>query len=335
MKKVFRIVGILVLVLVLAVGSLAIYVKTALPDVGEAPDLQIEYTEERIEHGRYLANAVTVCMDCHSTRDWSRFSGPLTPGTEGKGGERFSHAEGFPGVFYSRNITPAGISRYTDGELFRLITTGVTKEGRAIFPVMPYPYYAQMDAEDIYSIIAYVRSLEPVHNEVLESRADFPVSLILNTMPKKAPLMKRPDKSDELLYGAYITNAAACKECHTPENKGQIIPELAFSGGRSFVFPDGSVVRSANITPDETTGIGKWTKQAFIRRFKQHVDSSYVVPVVNQGDFNTIMPWTMYANMTEEDLGAIYTYLQSLQPKTNNVEKFTPAVSKQLTSGEN
>src|SRR6202012_5065901 len=112
---------------------------------------------EKIERGRYLANYVTVCMDCHSTRDWSKFSGPLKEGTLGQGGELFNQKFGFPGTYYSRNITPEGISRYTDGELFRLITTGVTKEGKPMFPVMPYPYYGKMDPDDIMCVIAYIR----------------------------------------------------------------------------------------------------------------------------------------------------------------------------------
>src|SRR5690606_23018027 len=82
MKKVLRIVAVLVVILALAVAGLISYVKFALPDVGEAPALQIEVTPDRVERGRYLANAVAVCMDCHSVRDWSKFSGPIKPGTE-------------------------------------------------------------------------------------------------------------------------------------------------------------------------------------------------------------------------------------------------------------
>ncbi len=85
-------------------------------------------------------------------------------------------------------------------------------------------------------------------------------------------------------------------------------------------------------SPDDETGIGKWTREDFIRRFKVQADSSYVVPVVSAGDFNTIMPWTMYANMTEEDLGAIYAYLTSLKPIENKVVKFTPAMKKEMVS---
>jgi hypothetical protein len=83
MKKVLKVVGYLLLLVAIAIGGLLTYVKAALPNVGEAEDLKIEYTPERIERGRYLAHSVTVCMDCHATRDWSKFSGPPTPGTLG------------------------------------------------------------------------------------------------------------------------------------------------------------------------------------------------------------------------------------------------------------
>jgi mono/diheme cytochrome c family protein len=312
----------------LAVASLLIYLKTALPDVGPAPDIKIAYTPERIAHGRYLALAVTVCVDCHSKRDWAKFSGPLVEGSLGMGGQRFDQKVGLPGVYYSRNITPEGISRYSDGELFRLITTGVDKEGRALFPVMPFSYYGRMDPEDIYDIISYVRSLDPIKNDVPEHVSDFPMNFIINTLPQKAEPQKRPDTTDVLAYGAYTINATACKECHTQVNKGQVIPELAFAGGREFQMPDGSVVRSANLTQDMGTGIGKMTEEVFIQRFKEYADSSYTSPVISSGEFNSIMPWSMYARMKRSDLAAIYAYLKTVKPIANAVVKFTPPEKK-------
>lgn len=325
MKKIFKIVGILLIVLVLSIAAVIAYVKVALPDVGPPPALKVDATTERIERGRYLANAVTICMDCHSIRDWSKFSGPIAPGTLGQGGERFDHSVGFPGIYYSKNITPAGITRYTDGELYRVITTGVNKDGRAMFPVMPYSHYGKMDDEDIYSIIAYLRTLQPIDNPVEESVSDFPMNIILNTIPVKGTPEKRPDPVDKVAYGKYLVNAAACIECHTQVDKGQVIPELAFSGGREFAFPDGSIVRSVNITTDPDTGIGKWTEEYFINRFKMYADSSYTPPSVKPGEFNTIMPWVMYASMTTEDLSAIFAYLKTLPPRKNMVVKFQPS----------
>lgn len=94
-KKIFRILFIVFIVLILGIGGLLTYLKTALPNVGDAPDLTITSTPELLERGSYLANHVTVCMDCHSGRDWSKFSGPLIPGTLGQGGEIFDQKLGF------------------------------------------------------------------------------------------------------------------------------------------------------------------------------------------------------------------------------------------------
>ncbi len=324
MKKFFKILGYALLILVLVISGLLIYVKTALPNVGAAQVLKIEYSPERIERGTYLANSVTICMDCHSTRDWTKFAGPLTDGTLGMGGERFDQKVGFPGVYYSKNITPAGISRYTDGELFRLITTGVTKEGRAMFPVMPYRHYGKMDPEDIKSIIAYIRSLAPIQNQVPESVSDFPMNFIINTIPGKANPQRMPAKSDQLAYGTYMANACSCIECHTNVEKGKIIPELAFSGGREFNLRDGSIVRSSNLTSDVETGIGSWTEEMFISRFKSYADSGYKPQPVAIGEFNSFMPWNMYSKMTKEDIASIYRYLKNVKAIKSKIVKFTP-----------
>lgn len=196
MKRIISIVGIVLVVLLVGVGGIVGYVTFALPDVDAPESLSIEYTPERIERGKYLATAVSLCIDCHSNRDWTRFAGPVLPGTFGKGGERFDQSMGFPGVFYSRNITPAALADYSDAELYRAITSGVDRHGRALFPMMPYLYYGKMDAEDIYSIIAYVRSLEPIENAVPDSKPDFPVNLIINTLPSPPSHSRRPDPSD-------------------------------------------------------------------------------------------------------------------------------------------
>ena len=162
MKKILLTI-LMIIVICVAIGTS--FVKFGLPNVGAAPDITIELTPERIQRGEYLANHVTVCMDCHSTRDWSLYSGPIVSGTLGKGGEYFGPEMGFPGKFYSRNITPAKLVDWTDGEIFRAITTGVSKDGKALFPVMPYLYYGKMDKEDVYAIIAYIRTIPSVDIE--------------------------------------------------------------------------------------------------------------------------------------------------------------------------
>ncbi len=65
-----------------------------------------------------------------------------------------------------------------------------------------------MDKEDIYDIIAYIRTLAPVENETPDHKVDFPMDFILNTIPVKASFVQKPPKSDTLKYGAYLTNTA-------------------------------------------------------------------------------------------------------------------------------
>jgi len=315
----------IVVIVAVSLVSVLIYIKFALPDISAAPVLKVEMTPERIARGEYLANHVAVCIDCHSTRDWSRFSGPPTPGTLGKGGDLFDQKFGFPGSYYAKNITPEGISRYTDGELFRTITTGVSKEGRAMFPVMPFHYYGQMDQEDIKSIIAYIRTLPSIKNDIPESSSDFPMNFIINTLPHEANFTNLPKETDVVNYGKYLVNAGSCVECHSKFEKGSLIKGTEFGGGREFPFPDGSIVRSANISSDENTGIGGWDDETFVSLFKAHSDSATLATKLKPGEFNSIMPWTMYGKMKEVDLKAIFAYLKTVKPVTNNVVKFTPA----------
>lgn len=321
MKKLLKWLGILVILLVVLIFAGIGYIKSAMPDVGDAPDITVELTPERIARGEYLANSVTVCMDCHSTRDWSQFAGPIVPGTLGIGGERFDKTMGFPGDFYSKNITPYGIGDWTDGEVYRAITAGVDKDGEPLFPVMPYHYYGKMAQEDIYSIIAYVRSLPSVESEVPERNVEFPFSLIMRLIPKKGEPSEIPSPSNTVAYGAYLTNASGCRECHTQVKDGQVIPELEYGGGRVFEMPAGTLI-SPNLTP-HNTGLGYWTKQQFIDRFKAYQDSTYQSPEIDfMTQYNSIMPWMMYSTMTEQDLGAIYEYLKTLEPIDNTTVKW-------------
>lgn len=322
MKRFLRIALIGFSTLFLIIAGFLTYIKIALPNVGPAPDLKIEATETRLQRGAYLANAVSVCMDCHSTRDWTKFSGPLKPGTLGVGGEVFNQDFGFPGVYYSKNITPHALANWTDGEIFRAITSGVSKDGSPLFPVMPHPNYGRMDKEDIYSIIVYLRSLKPIPSEVPASSSDFPMNFIIHTIPAAPAFTAIPDTNNLVAYGKYLFNAAACDECHTKSEKGQKIAELALAGGFEFPMP-GGILRSPNITPDVKTGIGTWSEEAFIKRFKAYADSAYVIPNVEQGAFNTVMPWMMYSQMKAYDLKALYAYLRTVKPIEHQVIIYT------------
>jgi hypothetical protein len=65
-----------------------------------------------------------------------------------------------------------------------------------------------------------------------------------------------------------------------------------------------------------------WTKEQFIRKFKETLNENYKNSMYKPGEFQTIMPWTVYAGMTEQDLGSIYDYLRTIPSVKNKVEKF-------------
>jgi mono/diheme cytochrome c family protein len=329
MKKVLKVILIILSVIILAVAGILTYLKTVLPNAAPAADLKIDYTPERIAHGKYLATSVMICVECHSTRDYSKFGAPVAEGTLGAGGELFGKAQGFPGDFYAPNLTPTHLKQWTDGELFRAITMGVSKDGHALFPVMPYTLYGQLDKEDIYDVIAYIRTLDPIEKIVPPSEAAFPMNFIINTIPSEPTFTTKPDQDDQIAYGKYLFTSSACQECHTQREKGEPIPGMFLAGGFPFPFPDGTTVRSMNITSDKETGIGTWTEEQFVRKFKAYADSSFVAHEVKPGDFKTVMPWTNYATMEERDLKAIFAYLKTVPPVKNKVERFVAKSSQQ------
>lgn len=322
MKKFKKVLVYVVLTAVILVCGALSYIKFALPNVADAPDLKVEITPERVERGKYLANNVAVCIDCHSTRDWSRFSGPVDPNGIGAGGEKFDEKLGFPGEVFVPNITPHNLESWTDGELFRAITAGVKKDGSAIFPIMPYKAYGKMDQEDILSIVAYLRTLPAKETNYPERKLDFPLNFIVNTMPSEAELGKRPAENNILEHGKYLVNAAACAECHTKSDEGGPVAGFEFAGGNSFPLPNGTIT-SSNITPDKETGIGQWSKELFVAKFQGHANASGAGKLGPQ-EYQTVMPWTMYCSMKKSDLEAIYTYLQTVKPVKNQVVRFQP-----------
>ncbi len=321
MKKLLKVLFILLIIIVVLAGAGYAYLQLAFPKVSAATDMKIESTPQRIERGKYLANGFASCVECHSGRDYTKFSGPLVPGTEGMGGFDFGEGAGFVPASNITQDKETGIGDWTDGEIFRAITSGVDKNGKMIAPMMPYTEFAKMDKEDVLSIITYIKTLTPVKNSVPEKKLNFPVNLIFRTIPKDANSFgKVPDKNDKVKYGEY--HAIACKFCHSPGDKGELFPDKLFSGGVEFPMPDGKIIRSSNISPDKETGIGNLTKEQFIQKFKMHLDPANLN--VQTRGFNTPMAWTMFASgITDEDFGAVYDYLMTQKPVSNRVEKIS------------
>ncbi|MFZ4261495.1 c-type cytochrome [Sphingobacterium sp. HJSM2_6] len=317
--KILKVLGVIIGVVLALVVIAGLYVQLALPKVEVDSSISIIPDSTRVKRGEYLANHVAVCMDCHSKRDWTAFSGPIIEGTDGGGGEKFGRNEGFPGTIYSSNLTPYGLKSWTDGEIYRAVTSGVGKDGRALFPLMAYHRFGQMDKEDIYSIISYIRTLKEVENDVPAPELDFPVNILNRLGPGPANHQTKPATGDSVLYGAYLINAAGCIDCHSKTDKGNIVEGSEYGGGMEFLQPAG-IIRAPNITFHKKFGIGSWTKEFFVNKFKSLADSNARAIHVKPNELNSPMPWAMYGGMTDEDLESIYVYLSSLTPKDVQIE---------------
>jgi hypothetical protein len=136
--------------------------------------------------------------------------------------------------------------------------------------------------------------------------------------------------------GKYLVTVMDCNGCHTPFKDGAPDPSLMLSGhpekagvkmppklpaGWATVISDTNtewagpwgISFTANLTPDQNTGIGIWTEQMFIdaiRKGKHMGTSRDILPP---------MPWRMQANLTDEDLKGIFAYLKTLPPIANHV----------------
>ena len=322
MKKLVRIVLVLVGVVAVAAGAGVGYLFANYPDVPPAENVTVVATPEKIARGEYLSKHVSGCVVCHAQHDITKYAAPVVPGTEGRGGEQFGDPNTAVRSLISKNITPAAIGTWTDGELIRAFTAGVSKDGEPLFPIMPYPRYGRLSREDVESIVAYVRTLKPIEYTAPPRELGMPLPLVVRTIPTPASLRPIPDKSDRVAYGEYMINAAACGDCHTPmDDQGQPVPGRDYAGGFAFNLPGGGVVRSANLTPDADTGIGTWTEQQFIDKFKAFDGAPQRTLTDADRRENSTMPWNEYAGMTRDDLSAIYTYLRSIPPVMNRVKK--------------
>lgn len=305
------------------------------PTRSEPAELVVERTPERIARGEYLANGVAGCVHCHSRRDMERFALPIQEGTHGGGGDCFGEEMGLPGTICGANISSsktAGLGAWTDGEILRAIREGIGRDGRALFPMMPYSDYRHMDDEDAYSIVAYLRTLPAIDKPAPRSEYNFLITGVINSFPEpvEGPV-RAPSREDTAAYGKYLSSLSGCAHCHTPRSGLGFDEDRWMAGGVETKIDGVMHVVSANITPHET-GIGRYSREEFISLFKAYEDASVVaveVPVANR----TMMPWTEYAKMTEEDLGAIYDYLRSVKPIENKVERWPSAAAAGATQG--
>jgi mono/diheme cytochrome c family protein len=287
------------------------------PKVRPLTGRTFEATPARLERGRYLATSGGVaCVLCHSELKPTSEGVALVAGTEFTG--RNWAPDGTPFVT-APNLTPdaeTGIGSWSDDALARAIREGISHDGRALFPIMPYEKFRMMSDEDLASVIVYLRSLRPVKRDLPKSAVPFPVNRLINGVPQPIVGPVTPDLSTPAKRGEYLTTIAVCADCHSPMNdQGIRTPGMDFAGGTTIHFAGSKEAASANLTP-AVNGIPYYTEGLFIETLR--------TGHVRERKLNDMMPWQAYRNMTDQDLKDIFAYLKTLKPIHHYVDNTMP-----------
>ena len=303
--------ALIVIVLLVVVGVPA-FMYGVYPKMRPAPQMTAPKTPEAIERGRYLADAMTGCIACHSPIDETR------PGDFPQAGLEFAgriwpEGSGFPGKVVAPNLTPdpeTGIGQWTDGEVVRAMREGVSRDGRPLFPLMNYPGYRDLTDDDALAIVAYLRTQKPVRRDNGRTELNFPVGMMIRTVPQ--PLDGPPPgiPAAGIERGRVMLKLMLCGECHTPSEQGTPIPGKELAGGTEFKGPWG-VVYSANITAHPSAGIGAFSNDDLKRVFREGKNRA--------GRELWVMPWSVTKNLTDADLDALIAALREVPAIPNLV----------------
>jgi len=284
--------------------------------------------DPKLERGRYLAETIALCAQCHSAPNdelygrpplASNYAGIDCPAWEKDQNPRGKDSPDFiTSKLCEPNITPdpvTGIGGWTQADIIRAFRDGLRPDGAPLHPNMWLNLHALSD-EDAEAIAGFILTLpavvheQPGRGRVLSQRIH---TVALKSLPPSPA--NTPDRSDEVAYGKYLTNIGRCRYCHTPndapglERKGK-----AFTGGAQYwvggrYLPGARVVVTPNLTP-HPQGIGPLSRADFIALFRARGSGLPATLATN-----TVMPWVAFAGLTDKDLGAIWTYLQTLPPQ--------------------
>jgi mono/diheme cytochrome c family protein len=158
----------------------------------------------------------------------------------------------------------------------------------------------------------------------------------------------RQSVDDPVARGKYLVTILACNDCHTPMRMGPKGPEFVaskflsghpespklppppkpapgpwntVSTNTAFAGPWG-ITYAANLTPDRNTGLGIWTEEMFIKALRSGRHMATSRPLMPP------MPWEAYGKMTDEDLKAVFAYLQTIPAVVNHVPEYEPPPGK-------
>lgn len=252
----------------------------------EPSNLTLPTDAESIAYGKHRAE--TLCQGCHG---------------EDMGGIVTFFDGGPLGTMDSANLTSGdgGVGKtYTTEDYVRAIRHGINREGKSIFmPAVVSTAY--LSDEDLAAIIAYIQTLPPVDRKT-NGKQFKPLAKILYALGVlgKMPVetvshdihVTAPDRGVTVEYGEYMVNTHDCRICHS----------ASLNGGP---HADPTIDRiSPNLTPGGELAF--WGEEDFINAIRKGI-----TPSGHELD-PALMPWKDYAFMTDDELKAIWLYLQTL-----------------------
>jgi mono/diheme cytochrome c family protein len=267
--------------------------------------------ETPTERGSYLVNTIMACGNCHSPRDADgkpiearAFSGGLTFTTPAF-------------VATASNITQdveTGIGSWSEAEIRRALIEGMRPDhgrlaGVPLAAIMPANFYVALLPDDLDAIVAYLRTIEPIRNEVTAPVYKAPARRDL--YPDAEAGFTKAMFDDPIRRGAYLVTIGHCMECHSAWSRGVSDFKGGLGrGGRAFPARQGSAEGSpesiaANITPDSVAGIGAWNDQEIVRAITHGIarDGKPLKPP---------MAYDYYAGLKDGDLADIIAYLRTV-----------------------
>jgi mono/diheme cytochrome c family protein len=265
-----------------------------------------------VQRGKNLTH--NVCGSCHYDHTIKRFIGKPLNDLPKIGGKLYA-------ANLTHSITNGIPPKYSDAELFYLIKTGIAKNGK----YMPYMMKPMMADEDIDAIISYLRS-----DDEDVAAADTTIGIshinllgrtgirIVSGKPQQYTKgIARPDENDPVAYGYYLVSVMSCYHCHSKKILGLdfLHPEKStgfMAGGIRLKDKENKRIFSANITPDNETGIGSYTLTDFSKAVKDGI-----TPTGRE----LKVPMPKFKQLTDKQVNAIYAYIRTLAAVHHKVKR--------------
>jgi mono/diheme cytochrome c family protein len=252
-----------------------------------------------------------ACGNCHSPRD---SDGRLIPDKAFSGGLTFNTP---PFIATAPNITQdteTGIGSWSDAEIKRALVEGMRPDhghlaGVPLAAIMPANFYKALLSDDLDAVIAYLRSVKAIRNQVADPVYKAPVRR--DPYPDADAGFSKTDLADAVKRGGYLITIGHCMECHSAWSRG-VSDFRGGLGGGGRLFPprDGSPEGTPativpNITAHPNAGIGGWTDAEIIRAVTHGVarDGRPLKPPMAYG---------YYASLKSSDLADIVAYLRTV-----------------------